>query len=31
MNETKAYYFVIEYIQTLVQQGKISFGGKLPS
>ena len=31
MHETKAYYFVIEYIQTLVQQGKISFGGKLPS
>ncbi len=31
MNETKAYYLVIEHIQMLVQQNKISFDSKLPS
>ncbi len=31
MSETKAYYIVIEYIQMLIQQNKMSFGGKLPS
>lgn len=30
MNETKAYYLVIEHIQMLVQQNKISFDSKLP-
>ncbi len=31
MNGTKVYFLVIEYIKTLVQQGTLSFGGRLPS
>lgn len=31
MNETKVYFLVIEHIKTLVQQGELSFGGRLPS
>lgn len=31
MNDTKVYFLVIEHIKMLVQQGELSFGGKLPS
>ena len=31
MGETKVYFLVIEHIKSLVQQGTLSFGGKLPS
>ncbi|MDE7272594.1 MAG: GntR family transcriptional regulator [Lachnospiraceae bacterium] len=31
MNDTKVYLLVIDHIKSLFQQGKLTFGGKLPS